>query len=174
MSNRRVYLGFGGVKLSVRQDEVSFPYGSGIISYTPEQELKRTVNGTYIRFFKGFSVKISCRLTNATLTDSYAFQDLASFITRSFSLLNEPITVKPRFDFESQSGLSYDCFLTSSISPEDIGNTAAAQTITLEFESKTLIQTLPILLSNQVTYLWSDGEGNTIVDGEGNNIVFRA
>lgn len=172
MSNRRVLFGFGGCRIQFRQDEqADFPFGSGVVSYTPKVEIKENRFGKKIQYFSGWEVKVSIEVHNVDYNSSLQFAALASLLGRASQHPNEPIIIYPRFDYVRESGLSYEVLLPDVFSPEDTGKVAASQTLRMSFDCVELATAPPAYLSDQEAYRWSDGAGNIIVDEDSAKII---
>lgn len=172
MSNRRVLFGFGGCRIQFRQDEqADFPFGSGVVSYTPKVTIKDNKFGKSIQYCAGWSVSVSIEVHNVDYDSSLQFAALATLLGRASQHPNEPIVIYPRFDFVRESGLSYEVLLPNTFTPEDLGKVAASQTLRMTFNCVELATAPPPYLSDQEAYLWSDGAGNRIVDEDRANII---
>lgn len=166
----KVLLGFGGAQLSCAEITAEFPLNKGDISYKEEYKDFKLRSGIYRRIFQGFRPYITLTFHNVDDTSAGEMVNLLSLINIHKNT-GELIEIYPRYDFDSAFGVSFQCELVTDIDIQDIGNTAAAQTLELVFRSQTLVTEVSTLVSDTSEFNLVDYEGNTVVDYQDNQII---
>lgn len=164
----QTWTGWGGVKIA----GIEFANAYGNIEFIRDYVRNTDISGQDYEHHIGFRPVITIELFN--LDDTYAAKiiQLASALS-TYALGNNAIPVYPRYtstDLGSQ--LYYNCFIDSDISPTDIANVNAGQSMTLKFRASSLITALPVNYYGQTNNKAIDDAANNIVDASGNQIVF--
>lgn len=161
----KTWLGFGGCKFEKNGITATFTGGVGTPDYVPEQIIKKNIVPTVISRLKGFWLILDIKeLYNFADTDYLQYQYLAQIITALIDDdIQQTVTVTPRDD-STITPLSYECILTSNITPIDLHRIKMGQVQALQFTCITLQTSIPTTVGDTTTSDYWDGT-NTYWDG---------
>lgn len=149
MASVKMLWGFGGVKFVQPYGaayEKEFTNAKGTLGFTEEKNQWLNKSKKLITKHYGYRPEITVKLWNVSLESP----DNAAFLSGLMNLLSNckesGILVYPRFG--TNSTLNYLCTLSSNISPDDIANFAAGQTLELRFTGISPVTSLPTLISD--------------------------
>jgi len=162
--------GFGGFRMSCGGYIADFPENSGKIYLRTIREQWVTSDNVARHRHVGFQPEISVRLYNLKLLHSIQWRQMIDVLNQHF-IFNTAITIKPRFDFVKETGLTFQCDFTGDFAPDDIAASEVGQAITLTFRSRNVIQGLPGLFSGSKVFALVDYTGASIVDHNGAQII---
>lgn len=145
---------------------------AGRVEFEPKEEFFETLSGDLIPRFEGYRVKVSLKLWNTRAQDYQAHLTLMNIINTSRS--NKlPILLQPRFS--TGSTLNLYVFAKNKFGYDEITNLNAGQSIDLNFESKSLVSALPLIVNtpcflklNANDYLLLSYAGDKLIIPEGN------
>ena len=154
----QIWLGFGGCKFSKDGITATFSGGVGIPDFIPYQTILPTVNHAIASRLYGFKLVLDIKeLYNLSTTDYLQYQYLAQILTALVdSDTQQTVTVTPRND-STITPLTFECILTSSVTPADIHRVKTGQVMPLQFTCITMQTSIP----------------TTVGDMEDNNWVFE-
>jgi hypothetical protein len=154
--------GWGGVKFEVpsigtADYTASFDYAPVGIAFTPDEAVYTTINGERVSLHKGWRASIKVLLTNACDTDYVEYVKLLNIINAGKRGLE--VLCRPRHSTDATS-LVYSVRLIS-------------QRLELEFESVSLVDVLPTLVSDAAWYYLTTTAGAHLVTASGKYIIVR-
>lgn len=162
--------GFGGVKFAHNGTEIELPDCRGTLGFTEEKTSHQTKAKTTIIVHDGFRPIISIKMLNIGHATATAGK-MAALISLLSASKTSGLMIYPRF--EGTGSLGYLCQLKSSIEPKDFSyNVPVGQELELIFEGMALIPQMPTSVSDPNYAYWVDGNGNNIVDKNGNKFIF--
>ncbi len=162
--------GFGGFRMSCGGYSADFPENTGKIFYKAVRQQWITSDNIARHKHLGFQPEISVQLHNLKLSQHIAWENMIAVLNQHL-IYGTPIIIRPRFNFEQETGLSYSCELISDFSPDDISNSEVGQSIDLVFRATTIHKTLPNMFSGSKIYNLVDYTGAAIVDHTGAQII---
>ncbi|GAB1366028.1 hypothetical protein MASR1M36_08990 [Candidatus Cloacimonadaceae bacterium] len=147
---------------------------AGRVEFDPQEEFFETLSGDSIPRFKGYRVKVILKLWNLRAQDYLAHLTLMNIINTSRAT-RMPILLQPRFS--SGTTLNLYVFAKDKFGYDEITNLNAGQSIDLNFESKSLVSALPLIVStpcflklNANDYLLLSSSGDKLILPEGNHV----
>lgn len=161
--------GWGGVMIA----GIEFATSYGRLSFEKDEVRNTTIPPLkqILVHSNGWRPVIECELFNLSTADTALFVQLADAISLSQET-GAVIGVRPRYlSTDTGSTASYNCFLDSDFSPEDIANVDVGQTIKLRFIGERLTSRIPTNYSGQTDTDFVDDSANKIVDDSGNQII---
>lgn len=162
--------GFGGFKLECGSEEAYFSGNTGHLRFRKIANTWTTRDNVPRQKILGWLPVITVTLHNLNAAQSLLFNDLVSVINQH-SATGTPITVTPRYDETNDFGLAYECHIESDFDPLDIANCNAGQTIDLIFFGNQKFDSIPNVFSDVQIYDVVDYNGDSVVDGSGNEIT---
>lgn len=173
MAAAKILFGFGGCKFDDGSIVATFDGGIGVITYTPIQITKESVDHNIISRLLGFRVTINTsELYNIDATDYIQYQRLAGMFSQMVSSTTQrTMTVTPRNDSTITNDISYECILTSKFSPSDIERLKTGQKLSLSFTCTTMQDSIPTIVSDTTADTYVDDSGDTYVDDSGDSYI---
>jgi len=162
--------GFGGVMLECGSKIAKFPDYAGKITFQRKMQKWTTRDNIERSRFIGYQPIITVFLHNLDTDMAIEFANLVSVLNES-DMNETPISVYPRYDFQSEAGIMIPCKLISDFDPQDLANCEVGQTIELTFQSTQKYTEIPNFFSGTQIYNVIDYDENIIVDYEGNKII---
>jgi hypothetical protein len=167
--------GWGGVKFEVpsigtADYTASFDYAPVGIAFTPDEAVYTTINGERVSLHKGWRANIKVLLTNACDTDYVEFVKLLNIINAGRRGLD--VLCRPRHSTDATS-LVYSVRLISGVDFASVAPSKTAQRLELEFESVSLVEVLPTLVSDAAWYYLTTTAGAHLVTAAGKYITVR-
>ena len=162
--------GFGGFKMSCGSEEAYFSGNTGKLRFRKLAHKWVSRDNVPRQNIIGWLPEISVTLHNLKTEHSLEYANLVS-VVNEHTATGTPITITPRYDETDDYGLAYDCVIDSDFDPQDIANCNAGQTIDLVFYGTETYMSIPNVFSGLELYDVVDYNGDSVVDGSGNEII---
>lgn len=135
--------------------------------YEPEYIENRSISGVIHRVRRGFRAKATCRLWNLDDGNGALFQGLLSLLTTQ-----DTLRITPRYDSEGDSIVLEGMLLDSQVELEELAHFPVGQSITLQFTSKSTVESLPSLVSEPLVQVWVTGSGDIMTADGTEQLIF--
>ena len=162
-----ILFGFGGCKFEKSgYTTATFSGGTGTPIYTPIQIMKENVGYDVISRLKGYRLTLEISaLYNVDSDDYIQYQYLAQILTALVdSDTQQTLTLTPRDD-STITPPTYECILTSPVTPADLHRIKIGQVMALSFTCITMQDTIPSIVSDTTAQDYWDGTDQYVDDG---------
>ena len=176
--------GFGGVKFNMTYGssleytkEAYFSGSFSDITYEPIMLERQNVLYEDVSKLLGFKSNLDVELINIKDDDWNQFLQLISIYNLAKQYPNGVLTIYPEYNSGIESPELYNLKLDnmrmdSSFNPQQIANVEVGQSLSVSFIGKKLLSSIPLVFSQAEIYTWVDGDGTTMIDDDGDTLIF--